>query len=176
MEAILEETFMKKFMALIMLFLSSCGVTSPATNNTFNTSALAKDISIIALGIEPLIPVISTYTKTDPNTTAKLETLLKEIQTNAASVASSTSQAGAQPYAQAVVTAVNAVVGIAATLPLPATYKSILQAATVLMPVVETELGLLKVTRPTVKLSLPAVEMTPEFARVVLKGAAKVCQ
>jgi hypothetical protein len=167
---------MKNFMALIMLFLSSCGVTTPATNNTFNTSALAKDISIISLGIEPLIPVITTYTKTDAATTAKLQTLLSEIQANAASVATSTSAAGAQPYAKAVVTAVNAVVGIAATLPLPATYKSILQAATVLLPVVETELGLMKVTHPTAKVSLPAVDMTPEFARVVLKGAAKVCQ
>jgi hypothetical protein len=94
---------------------------------------------------------------------------LGSVQSVATALAKVTDKAAAQPLVTKLETYVNAFVSAAAGIPLlPPSIQLALQAASILLPVIEVAVGLVLPSAPKAS----AATMTPAQARLVLKGTA----
>lgn len=159
---------MFKKLALIfscLLTLGACSTT--AASGIFGSSQFVTDINLIATGIVPVANEIKNLANVTPATRAEIQALLVEIQANKTQIDNSATLIVAGTPAKALVTALNLFLQIAATLPLPAPYVTIAQAASVLAPIIEGQLGLLGAIA-----SNATTTMTPDAARLILQQAA----
>jgi hypothetical protein len=112
------------------------------------------------------LPDLATF-GVSADTIAKIGQWVAYLQTLAAQVSQSTSTTSTQSTVQTIVNVINTIVGILATVPLPAPIQQILQAATVLLPIIERLAGL---TPPA---ALSRATMDPDTALVIIHGKAR---
>lgn len=141
-------------------------------------STVAQDASLIATGLKGALANLGALNI--PGLTAdKVMTIglaVAGLQTVATSLLMATTTAVAQPLVQQIETDLNAIVGALAGLPLPPPISTALQAAAILLPVIETAIGMvLPPTAPATPAARLAasVTMTADQARLILKGFAR---
>ena len=140
--------------------LVACGVTP---------SQAAQDVASIAAAFQSSLPQFSSVTGIDASKMGVIGTAVADLQKVAAAF-SGADNATAQTLVGRIEADVNAVVGVAAALPLiPPPINMILMAATVLLPVIETAIGM--VVKPQVALRASAAQMSPDQARLILRGS-----
>lgn len=121
----------------------------------------ASDASLIANGLAAVMPQLSPLVSA--STLATAQGWLTKLQSAASQLAGIPTTTGAVPLVQQIEQGVNAIVGIAAPLLAATPAGPILTAATVLLPVLETAVGLF--------VPPAAGGMTPDQARLILAGA-----
>lgn len=150
--------------------LSGCAAFSTSVNN--GLAQVSSDATLIANGLAGALQNISALGI--PGLTAdKVQTIgvaITSLKTVATSLAAATTQAQAQPLVTQIETDLNAIVGAVAGLPLPPQISMPLQAAAILLPVIETAVNLAvsQITTP----SATSAAITPDQARLILKGSA----
>ena len=136
-------------------------------------STVASDASLIATGLQGALANIGNL-NISGLTADRIQTIglaLAGLKTVATSLAMATTSAQAQPLVQQLETDLNAIVGALATLPLPPQISVALQAAAILLPVIEAAIGMVI---PTPAPTAPAPQhMTPDQARLILQGFTK---
>ena len=155
------------------ILLVGCNLT-PAQVNTA-LSAAASDAQTIAAGLSGAMSSLATLQIPGLTTTTigKVQTAIAAIVTVANGLSGATSTNTAQPLVQQLEGDVNAVVDALAGLPLPAEIELPLQAAAVLLPLIETAVGMV-VSQVTSAAKMRATTpMTPAQARALLIGASK---
>jgi hypothetical protein len=162
---------MKRLLIGALFLLGACASSlNPVntTNKTFNTTQAGQDVALITADLPAIANVIENLTTVSPATKAKVAADLVLAQNAAKEVSASTSTAGAQPYVLAFETSVNAILAVASGITtIPEPYLSIIQATSVLLPIVEA----------AINPSITGVELTtsntlsPTQARLILKGA-----
>lgn len=142
--------------------------------NTINIdktlATVAADANLIAGGLKGVLAQLGPLNIPGLDTAilGKAATAIAGIQTVAASLTGVTSTAAAQPLVQKIESYVNVVVSALASLPLPPPISTAIQAAAILLPIIEIAVGL-AVPASAAKAS-PA--MDANMARVILSGAA----
>lgn len=134
-------------------------------------ATVAIDASTIATGLQGALANISTL-NISGLTADKLQTVglaLAGLKSVATALALATTNAQAQPLVQQMETDLNAIVGALAALPLPPQISVALQAAAILLPVIEAAIGMV-LPPPTAPATSAA--MTPDQARLILQGLA----
>ena len=155
------------------ILLVGCNLT-PAQVNTA-LSAAASDAQTIAAGLSGAMSSLATLKipGLTATTIGKVQTAIAAIVTVANGLSGATSTNTAQPLVQQLEGDINAVVDALAGLPLPAEIELPLQAATVLLPLIETAVGMV-VSQVTSAAKMRATTpMTPAQARALLIGASK---
>jgi hypothetical protein len=141
------------------------GCNTPVTDKT--VAAVASDISIIAAGLQGVIGPLSAVVNIDPTTLATAKMAINGIADIAKAMSSVTDVAGTQPLVQKLETYLNMAVSALATVPLlPPTITIALQAASILLPVIESLVGL------AMQAPRAGNAMSPAEARLVLKASA----
>lgn len=107
---------------------------------------------------------------------SEVATALALLQTVAADIKTASSTAAQQPLVQKIESYVNTIVGALAVIPLiPPPISTILQAAMIVLPILESVVGMMfnanRVSSAR-RLQVPAPNMTPDQAHIVLKAAA----
>lgn len=145
--------------------LTGCG--------TFDVSTITSDANIIAGGLAAVDVQMGNLGVVDPATMTKIGTALASIQDVAKALATASDKSTAQSLVGKLETYVNTFVNVAAGLPfLPPSITLALQAASILLPVIEVAVGLVLPSAAQYS-SLPkSTGMTPDQARLVLRGAA----
>lgn len=142
---------------------SVAALTGCATHPT--PASVANDVSLIASGYRSVLPQIGTIAGITPAIVAKAGQAIADLQAAAAAFASADAAAVQKTLVQRIEADVNAVVAVLAGLPLPAPISTILQAALVLLPIIEASVGIVA----------PAAAapggMSPSQARLALAAA-----
>ena len=125
-----------------------------------------SDAELIANGLAAALPQLGKVFTA--GVLAKASAAIADIKTAAAAVAAAVSASAAQPAVAQLAAAVNGLVAALAGLPLPAPISTALAAAAVLLPIIESTVGM-AITAVTAH-ALPA--MTPGEARKVLAAMA----
>lgn len=134
-----------------------------ACSTTSVTAALkqaASDANIIATAISNALPQLATVQGIPPDSLTKAASFVVDIQRAAAAISAASTAADAQPSVQQLEAGFNALVGVLATLPLPPQVATVIQAANVLLPVIEIAVGMAVTPK--------AGAMSPDQARAVL--------
>jgi len=105
--------------------------------------AVVNNLSLIKAGVAALLAVLGTVNVIPPATLVTVTAKLQTISTFINTVAVGMSQAAAQPIIQQIVATFGAVVTALQGLTLPTTVQNILKAIQILMPVIETAVGIL---------------------------------
>lgn len=121
-----------------VLVLSGCAGGAPSSTLQKAISDAGLIASGLAGAVKQLVPEgISS------NIVAKATAVVTDIQEAVAAMASADSASSAQPLVTRIETDFNALVGVFAGLPLPPPLGTAIQAAAVLLPVIETAVGLI---------------------------------
>ena len=139
-------------------------------------SAAATDAQTIAAGLSGAMASLSSLNipGLTPATVTKVQTAIAAIVTVSKSLSGATSTNSAQPLVQQLEGDVNAVVDALAGLSLPAEISLPLQAAAVLLPVIESAVGLaVSQISSATSAKAKASPMTADQARALLIGASK---
>lgn len=141
--------------ALVLALLAGCATTqTPAT--------VANDVALEAQSLSAVIPQLTAAGVVVP---VKATDALADLHNVAALIAATDSVGAAQPLVIRVEQDVNAFVGAMAGMPLPPPIPTVLQAAVVLLPIIESEVNLV------VPAKAAPSGMSPAQARLVLAGA-----
>lgn len=153
------------------MFLASCSLAGLTPNQALQQVAL--DAQTIAASYKAMLPQLATIEKIPAATVAKVGQYIADIQAIAASLAIATTTSAALPSVQQLEADLNAIVAALAGLPLPPAIGLALQAAAILLPVIETSVGLVATPPPpAIAAKLKAQPMTTDQARTYLKGFA----
>jgi hypothetical protein len=134
-------------------------------------SLLVSDVTLIANGVSSLLPTIGSIAGLSDTVKSTIQLAIDGIREVANQIKGVTSTAAGQPWIQKLETYLNAIVSALSMLPLPPQVSVILQAATVLLPILETIVGLLtNLTPATARVQSGA--MSPDAARAALALAA----
>lgn len=156
----------------LLLCTALVPVAACATLDT-TLATVAADTNTIALGLKGVLAQLGTLNIPGLTTSvmATVGTAISSLQSVAAAIAGTTTTAAAQPLVQKIESYVNTVVGALALLPLPPPISTALEAAAILLPLIETAVGLAtnSVMRP--RGVMPG--MTPDQARLILAGIAQ---
>jgi len=128
------------------------------------TAQVVQDVNTIAVGLSAEIPALQALSILSSPVATAATSLISDIKVVAASVSSSLTTTAAQPLVLKIEGNVNALVSLLASFPLPSQISLVLKAAVVLLPVIESAIGL----------AVPAAasqSMTPAQARQVLLSA-----
>ena len=155
--------------------LAACSTSATVPVTSLQTAL--TDVQTITSGITSAIALLTADAtlQIPAATQAAIASALADVQGAAASIATSISVSAATTvsYVQAFATSLNSVIAYAVTIPaIPVPYSLALQAATVLLPIVEAEVGLTAARLPAVAAVKPG--LTPDAARAYLKGLAAV--
>ena len=156
---------MKRRHLLTLLLLSGC--VSHTSNSPISAEAaakLAEDISLAVNGADPLVSYVTS--KSTPKLTRKLsrtfaidrdsdddndsdkstlQTLFQTVKADLNNIKQDITNIQTSPYTREAINVLNALVNVAASFPLvPEPYHSILQALVVILPVIETEAGVVE--------------------------------
>lgn len=121
---------------------------------------VANTVSTIIPFLKPLANVAMGLTRTDPETQAKVQGAMDGVQQSVAALAQSETAAESQPLVQRILADAEAVIQVAAGLPLPPPFNIILMVAASLLPTLIGAANTLTATRTTV----PAVAHVPAAA------------
>jgi hypothetical protein len=132
-------------------------------------ATVVTDVSTIANGLQGTLTQLGALgvAGLTPAIVSTVGNYVADLQQVATQVSGATTTAAAQPLVQKVETYVNTIVSTLALIPLPPPISTALQAAAILLPVIEVAVGLLV---PPTNGASPG--MTPDQARLVLLGAA----
>lgn len=135
------------FLAASTLALPGCTLTGNAPNTTVDSaiSLVANDAGLIANGLQGVLtqlPALNISGLT-PAILAEVGSDVADAKALAVALAGATSAAAAQPIVQKIETYVNTIVSTLAVLPLPPPISTALQAAAILLPVIEAAVGLI---------------------------------
>lgn len=137
----------------------------PGTNKT--VAQVANDVNVIAAGLQGVLTQLGPMTGINSDTLIKVSTAIAGIQSIAKSISQVSDVASAQPLVQQLETYLNTIVSVLAAVPfLPPPVTMALQAASILLPVIETLLGMFVSAKPMLS------TMTPDQARLILKASA----
>jgi hypothetical protein len=146
-------------------------------NATQDLATAAQDAITIANGLQGVLVQLATVPGMSAGVLAQIGVYVSDIKAAAASLqaASSTAAPGLVSQIEA---AVNAVISAAAALPLPPPISTALQAAAILLPIIETAVGMIVQPSPApAAASLKALPpMTPEQAIAALNAIAATVQ
>lgn len=142
-------------------------IVSACANFAKIVSQVSQDVSSIASGLLKVLPQAGQIVGITPDKVAIIGEAVSSLQNLAAKLASATSNAEAQPIVKQVEAAINSIIDALAGIPfIPPPFSTALQAAVVLVPVIETAAGLL--VPQQMKLRAAAVSMSPNQARAFL--------
>ena len=142
--------------------LAGCATLSGNPNQI--AAQVLNDANLIASGLANALPGLQASKVVPAPVMAQAQALVGKIQASAASMSATISKNSAQPIVTQIEQDVNSFAALLAGLPLPPPYAQVVQAAVVLLPVIEIGVGL----------AVPAGAshaMTPAEARLVLKAA-----
>ncbi len=151
-------------MTTALVSVAGCATLSQTFNK--NLAQIISDVSLIANGVGSLLPQIAALTGLSAAAITTIQQAITAIKSIADQIKGISSTADAQPLVQRIESYLNTIVGALAVLPLPPPISVILQAATVLLPIVEALVGMLVTAKPM------AGTMSPDSARLILAGAA----
>ena len=106
------------------------------------TAQVLTDINLEASGLANALPLLTAAKGIPAAIVAKAQAIIARIQVAAASMSAQVTSAQAQATVTQIETDVNAVVGLLAGMPLPPAISGVLQAAVVLLPLIEAGVGL----------------------------------
>ncbi len=149
-------------MTTALVPVAGCATISQTLNK--NLAQIISDVSLIANGIGSILPQLSSLVGLSDAARSTIQDAIAGIKLVADQVKGIASTADGQPLIQRLETYLNAIVSALAMLPLPPQISVILQAATVLLPIIETLVGLL--IKPSA--SRFGSSMSPDAARLVL--------
>lgn len=146
--------------SLVATSLAACatGTPTPAT--------VAGDVNLIATAFAAVLPSFASIPGISAPTTASINQAIGDLQVVATAIVSAATTAAAQPVVRRVEVDVNAIIAVLAGLPLPAPISTVLEAALVLLPVIETAVGM------TTLVGITPATMTATQARTVLRIVA----
>lgn len=131
-------------------------------------SAIARDASILASGLMGAIAQLGSLA-----IPATVSAALAGLQSVADALSTVASQSAALPLVQKIESYVNVIVQALASIPLlPAPVTLALQAATILLPIIEAAVGMV-LPASSMRAKLAPSNMSPSEARLILIGAAK---
>lgn len=147
--------------------LAACAMINPNNTPQENMVQVVADVTNIANAFARSLPQI-TALSLSANTKAMISADVSDLNAVAKALTSAATTTTAQPLVQKVENDVNAVMDAVAALPgLPLALSGILQAATVLLPIIEASVGL---AVPVATASrAKATGMTPDEARALLR-------
>lgn len=128
------------------------------------TTQVVQDVNTVAVGLSAEIPALQSLNVIPAAVATVATTLINDVKTVAATISTSLTTTAAQPLVSKIEGNVNALVTLLASFPLPTNISLVLKAAVVLLPVIETSIGLV----------VPAAAsktMTPAQARQILLSA-----
>ncbi|MGA9865253.1 MAG: hypothetical protein WBQ75_02310 [Acetobacteraceae bacterium] len=140
--------------------LAACATGTPTP------AAVASDVNLIATAFAAMLPTLASIPGINASTTASVNQAIGDLQVAATAIVSAATTAAAQPVVSRVETDVNAVIAVLAGLPLPAPIPAVLEAASVLLPIIETAVGM------TTLVGITPATMTPTQARAALRIVA----
>ena len=124
---------------------------------------VVTDVELIANGFAKALPAL-TLPSQYASAVARLAVYMKEVVTISSGISASLTKTAAQPVVAQIIQDINAALGVAAALPLPPPIQQLLVAASILVPVLESGVGL------PVTVSASRSSMTPAQARDYLKS------
>ena len=142
--------------------LAGCATLSGNPNEI--AAQVLNDANLIASGLANALPGLQASNVVPAGVMAQAQALVGKIQASAASMSATISKNSAQPIVTQIEQDVNSFAALLAGLPLPPPFAQVVEAAVVLLPVIEIGVGL----------AVPAGAshaMTPAEARLVLKAA-----
>lgn len=149
------------------LALGACSLT-PAQVSAISGQAVS-DVQTIASGLKAILPQIAAVVGIPATTVTTVTNLVGDISSVAAGISTATAQSSAQTVVQQVEADVNSVVSVLAAIPfLPPPIILALQAATVLLPAIETALNM--IVPASLKAKADAISLTPAGARAYLQA------
>jgi len=143
-------------LAATMLAACAAGTMTPAT--------VADDVTLITTAFTAMLPTLASTPGISAAATASVDQAVVDLQSAAAAVAAADTTVSARPVVVRVEANVNAVIAVLAGLTLPAPISTILEAVSVLLPVIEAAVGL------TAPVGTEPGTMTPAQARAVLRA------
>jgi hypothetical protein len=129
---------------------------------------VVSDVGTIAAGLAGALPALGATGAVPAALVAKVGGWVATIQQVAGQVVNGMPQASAQPLVKQIEGLVNDIVMALAGVPLPPPFGPALAAAAVLLPVIETAIGLAVPGAAR----MTAAAMSPDEARLILRGAA----
>lgn len=146
--------------ALAAATLAACatGAPTPAT--------VADDVTLIAGAFVAMLPKLGSIDGIGAATTAAVNQAVVDLQAASGAISAAETTTSARPVVARLEADVNAVISVLAGLNLPAPISTVLEAASVLLPIIEAAVG---ITAPVG--AAPGV-MTPAQARRALRSVA----
>lgn len=132
-----------------------------------NLAQIASDAHMIAAGLQSVVGNPTIGAMIAPSDMSRVQAALADLSSVSATLADAPSASAAKPSVAQLVADTNVVVAATARLPLPPPMPAVLQAANVLLPVLEAAVGL------PVAASAAANTMSPDSARLVLAATAR---
>lgn len=153
--------------ALLMTSVTACTPDGQLSNQA--VSVVAQDVAIIANGLQGTIPALNAAGVIPAEKVAGVSQAIANLQALSSALATTASLSAAQPIVQQVELDVNAIVSALVGIKgLPQNVTLALVAAQVLLPVVETAVGMVISTPP----KAVHYAMSPNEARAILIGQA----
>lgn len=166
----MKKLFVSCIAALAMLAsVTACTNSSQVDNRA--VAVVAQDVAIIANGLKGALPALAVAAKIPAENMASINQAITSLETLSSVVASAASTTQALPAIQQVETDVNAIVAALVGIPgLPTNVTLALAAAQVLLPVIETSVGMIV---PPPAPTAHAYALSPEDARAILIGQSR---
>lgn len=146
---------------LLLAFPALAALAACQTGNT-TLAVVAQDVSTIASGLLGVLPNLPANI-VPAATMAKVGEAVADLQKLAAQLSSTATTTAAQPIVQQVEADVNTIVDALAAFPIPPPYSTAIQAAAVLLPVIEVAVGFV------VPAKTASASMTADQARAALR-------
>ena len=161
----------RRTVLLAPLALAACN--NPAQIDTVLATVVA-DAQTIAGGLQGMLPQLGALNLPGltPAVMAIVGSAVADLQGVATSLQSVSAVASAQPLVQKIESYVNVIVSTLAALPLPPPISTILVAASVLLPVLESTVGLIVNSLTPATAKAAGSTMTAPTARLILKASA----
>ena len=139
-------------------FIAGCAVSS-----TSQLQTVVSDINLIATSLNAALPAFAAISGITPTALAKVQSAVADLVAVASAAGTADTATQMQPLVQRVESDVNSVVSALAGLPLPPQLSVPIEAASVLLPVIEAAVGV-------VVTSTTNSTMTAAQARAVLQS------
>lgn len=123
--------------------LAACATTLNPHPGPITPASVAQDVTLISSAFAAVVPQLSAVPGVTPAVTQAVNNAVADLQAVAGAIATADTAAAAKPLVVRVEANVNAVVAVLAGLPLPAPISSVLHAASILLPIIETAVGII---------------------------------
>jgi hypothetical protein len=153
-----------------LLFISVSPLVACANFNN-SLASVANDVALIAQGFTGVMPAIDSIPGIPIETIGVVHSAIADLQLRADQIKETASTTEAQPLVQQVEGAFNAIVTALAQIPgLPPVVQIALQAATILLPVIEAAVHL--IVSPRLNAQAAGAHLSTDQARALLRDLA----